>query len=126
MDADDFRFRSCQGSLAISRLSRFSPEEERVAVMGHLNEDGWLRYLENFQQTNEDLVAFLRLPTLSERVRDRIASKIYNFPLDKPNYDQQRRSPGKDLLEKLSLYQGPPHQALPMPYEGDVELGLSR
>jgi hypothetical protein len=89
--------RSCQGLLAIGRISAYSFEEERADSMRELSESGWLNYLYNFPQTDDDLVAFLKIPALTEIVRDRIVSKIYNLPREDSSPYWRWNSIKKDL-----------------------------
>ncbi|EPE26645.1 hypothetical protein GLAREA_02558 [Glarea lozoyensis ATCC 20868] len=120
----------CQGSLAISLISTYSSEKERAEVMRGLDQDGWLRYLDNFQQTDHDLVAFLKIPALSEKVRDRIASKIYNLPQDDScrcnRWNRIRRYPlAKEELERYRSDQKVIlHGLFPPTVSEDLELGI--
>jgi hypothetical protein len=97
--------RSCQGVLATSRMSAYSFEEERAISMRSLSEDGWLNYLDKFLQTDDDLVAFLKIPVLTEKVRDCIVSKIYNLPREDSGSYWRWNSIRKDLAsnEKQTL-----------------------
>jgi hypothetical protein len=73
----------------MNRIPAYSLEEERSRAMRGLDEDSWLKYMDEFRQTDNDLVAFLKIPALTEKVRDRIASKIYNLPQeDSEIYEQ--------------------------------------
>jgi hypothetical protein len=127
---NNLRFRCCQGSLAISHISKYSPEKERAEVMRGLDEDGWLMYLDNFQQTDYDLVAFLKIPALSERVRDRIASKIYNLPQDDScqcnRWNRFRKYPlaKKELERYRSDRKVILHGLFPPTKSKDIELGI--
>jgi hypothetical protein len=85
-------------SLILNRIPPFWCKQDIVDFMRGIDGDDCSRYLRTASLTDNEMMAILKMPGLTEQVRDQVVCMLYNIPEAKIEEGYRNTKPEPDMV----------------------------